>query len=321
MRFPPAPSGPAAHPPDAVLPRRPQRAAVNLSIDLLRSFVAIVDMGSISQATDRIFLTQSALSLQMKRLEDQLRQRLFDRQGRALKLTPAGEELAAQARRLLALNDDIVASLGIGGGTAPIRFGMVQDFAETVLPVLLPVFRTRQPEARLQLRIGGSAELGELFDRSRLEMALVYGRPPMPRLGSVTPMGVESMSWIGDPALAQEAVLPLVVLDEPCAFRSALLDTLERSERAYRIVLETPHLPGLTASLRAGFGLTCRTTAYAAFHDLPVPPCDLPSLPVIERALLCRDRLQPAAESLSVLLRQLSPQPSGNLVEDGAFDS
>jgi DNA-binding transcriptional LysR family regulator len=279
--------------------------ARNVPIDLLRSFVTIVDAGSMAQATETIFLTPSALSLQMKRLEDLLGQRVFRRQGRSLTLTAAGEELLGLARQLLGLNDRIFASLASASDPEPIQVGLVQDFADTILPGVLARFHDMHPRARLQLRVGGSAELMELFDRAKCDVVMCLGRPGDIRRGTSRLVREAPMAWIGREALAEIEELPLVLLEQPCAFRTALLETLEREGRSYRIILETPNLPGMRAALRAGLGITCRTRGFALSEDLPIPASGtLPALPDIDTVMLRRDLLGDAATDLADLLEE-----------------
>ena len=283
--------------------RRPRQMATNVPTELLRSFIAIVDAGSMAQATETILLSQSALSLQMKRLEDLLEQRLFHRSGRSLMLTGAGEELAVLARQMLGLNDRIVAALGRGDTAQPLQLGLVQDFADTVLPGVLRAFAVRYPATRLQLRVGGSAELLELFDRGKLDLALCLGRHGDLRRSTSTIIADVAMRWIGDPVLADAEELHLVLLDQPCAFRTALLEVLEEHRRPYRIVLETPTLPGLKAALRAGIGLTCRTAGYAKSERLAMPAArSLPALPRIDHVLHRRNPSTGATDTLAGLL-------------------
>ncbi len=285
--------------------RRPQRMATNVPTDLLRSFVAIVDTGSMAQATASILLTQSALSLQMKRLEDLLQQRVFRRHGRSLALTPAGEELVTLARQVLNLNDRIMASLGSVAEPEPIQLGLVQDFADTILPNVLAGFHDLHPRARIQLRVAGSAELVELFDRAKCDLVVGIGRTGDLRRGSSRILGEVQMAWVGDPALAGHEELPLVLLEQPCTFRTAALESLERQARGYRITLETPNLPGLRAGLRAGLGITCRTRDYARFEGLAMPPPDaLPPLPGTQVVMVRRDMLGDATADLAELLEQ-----------------
>ena len=278
--------------------------STNIPTDLLRSFVAIVEAGSMAQATGTVFLTQSALSLQMKRLEDLLRRRLFRRHGRSLVLTPSGEELVGLARQVLGLNDRIVEALGQAGDPEPLQLGLVQDFADTLLPGVLRQFHAAHHRARVQLRVGGSAELIELFDHGRLDIALCIGRHGEIRRGTSQVVREAAMSWIGEAALAEHEELPLVLLEQPCAFRTAALEALARAQRSYRIMLETPNLPGMRAAVRAGLGITCRTSDFARSERLPVPRSDrLPSLPGIDYVLLRRDVRREAGDVLAGLLK------------------
>ena len=149
--------------------------AVNLPTDLLRSFAAIVDSGSMLRATERVYLTQSALSLQMKRLEEILQIPLFRRDGRRLALTSAGETMLGFARDILSMNDRAVAALAGETLAGPARVGLVQDFAETLLTGVLSRFAKLNGETQLQVRVGGSAELLELLAADRIDVALCMG--------------------------------------------------------------------------------------------------------------------------------------------------
>nr|WP_306296536.1 LysR substrate-binding domain-containing protein [Acidomonas methanolica] len=279
--------------------------ARNVPTELLRSFVAIVEAGSMAQATETIFLTQSALSLQMKRLEDVLQQKLFRRDGRKLSLTGPGEELVAYARQLLALNDRIMHTLGQQTEAEPIAVGMVQDFADTILPDVLERFRLEHPRARLIVRVGGSAELLEMFDRSRLDLVLCLGQHGDRPGATSRVVGRDQMVWLGDSALAERDELPLALLEPPCRFRDSALRALSAAKRAYRIMLESPHLPAMRAGVRGGLGVSCRTRRFAAAERLPVmAPGVLPSLPEIEIILVERDGLTGPVGDLSALVAE-----------------
>ncbi|GBQ80380.1 LysR family transcriptional regulator [Acetobacter malorum DSM 14337] len=283
----------------------PQRMARNVPTELLRSFVAIVEAGSMAQATETIFLTQSALSLQMKRLEDVLQQKLFRRDGRKLVLTPAGEELVAYARQLLALNDRIMHKLGHVAEPEPITIGMVQDFADTILPDVLARFRLEHPRCRLTVRVGGSTELLEMFDRSRLDIVLCLGQHGDRPNSSWRIVGQDRMVWIGDPGVLDQSEIPLVLLEPPCRFREAALRTLAKARRDYRIVLETPHLPAMRAGVRSGLGASCRTRRFATSEGLSILPMGiLPEVPEIETILVQRNGLSEAAQDLAELLTE-----------------
>lgn len=287
------------------LTRPPRLMATNMPIDLLRSFIAIVEAGSLAQATETILLTQSALSLQMKRLEDVLQQKLFRRDGRKLSLTPAGEELVGHARQLLALNDRIVSALGQDFDPEPITLGLVQDFADTILTDVLSRFHFGHPRARIIIRVGGSVELLDMFDRSRLDLVLCLGQHGDRVGSSLKTVGHDRMVWLGQPDSADLEELPLVLLESPCRFRDTALHTLGESKRAYRIVLETPNLPALGAGVRGGLGVSCRTRRFATSEGLPLLPAGvLPPLPEVETVLVRRNGLSDTAHDLAELLEQ-----------------
>jgi DNA-binding transcriptional LysR family regulator len=254
--------------------------AVNLPTELLRSFAAIVDSGSMLRATERVFVTQSALSLQMKRLEETVQSPLFHRDGRRLTLTPAGQTLLTFAREILATNDRAVASLTGDALTGPARVGLVQDFAETLLTGVLSRFAQLNQETQLQVRVSDSAELLELLSSDRLDVVLCMGPEDDPAAVKTVPM-----IWLGLPSLAELEVLPLAVLEPPCRFRDAALAALAAAGRPYRIVLETPSLSALRAAVASDLCITCRTDVVL---KRPIDPVEAPSLPKLPRVSFVR---------------------------------
>ena len=230
---------------------------VNLPTELLRSFAAIVDAGSMLRATERVFVTQSALSLQMKRLEDLVQAAIFQREGRKLTLTPAGQSLLGHAREILDANDRAVLAMSGDVLAGPARIGFVQDFAETLLSGVLARFAQLNPETQVQVRVGGSAELLNLMQSGQLDVVLCMSAPDDPAAIRTAPM-----RWLGSDKLARQKIVPLAVLEQPCRFRDAALAALEQAGRPFRIVLETPSLAALRAAVESGLGITCRTTHF-----------------------------------------------------------
>jgi DNA-binding transcriptional LysR family regulator len=243
---------------------------VNLPTELLRSFAAIVDAGSMQRATERVFVTQSALSLQMKRLEDLVQTPLFSRDGRRLSLTPAGRSMLTHTREILAANDRAVLALNGDTMLGPARIGFVQDFAETLLSGVLAQFAKVDTETPIQVRVGNSAELLELLQSGQMDVLLCLGAPDDPAAIRTVPM-----TWLGDGDICQQEVLPLAVLERPCPFRDAALAALEKAGRPHRIVLKTPSLAALRAAVESGLGITCRTSHFmdkAIGLDNALPP-------------------------------------------------
>ena len=248
---------------------------VNLPTTLLRSFVAIVDTGSMLNAAEQVFVTQSALSLQIKRLEELVQQALFTREGRRLVLTPAGDVLLDYSRRVLALHDEAIAAVGAGHFAGPVRIGMVQDFADTLLTGLLARFAELHPDSQIYARVAGTAELLIMLERGQLDIVIGYAAGDDPSAVKIAPM-----EWYGNASLVDRAVIPLAVLEKPCRFREAAIASLDAAGRRWRIAIETPNLTTLRAAVEAGLGLTCRTHLF-----LPVSATlagtTLPNLPQV----------------------------------------
>lgn len=248
---------------------------VNLPTTLLRSFVAIVDTGSMLNAAEHVFVTQSALSLQIKRLEELVQQALFTREGRKLALTPMGEVLLDYARRVLNLHDEAIVAISSGQFSGPVRIGMVQDFAETLLSGLLARFAELHPDSQIYARVAGTAELLTMLERGQLDLIIGYAAGDDPNAVNVAPM-----TWYGNEDLAERNVVPLAVLEKPCRFREAAIASLDAARRPWRIAIETPNLSTLRAAVEAGLGLTCRTHLFLP-REASLTSEALPQLPKV----------------------------------------
>jgi DNA-binding transcriptional LysR family regulator len=248
---------------------------VNIPITALRSFVAIVNNGSMLSASEKVFVTQSALSLQIKRLEEIIQQPLFRRDGRKLTLTQTGESFLSYARRVLVIHDEGLTAIREREFTGPVRVGMVQDFADIMLTQLLGRFADLHPDVPIFARVGRTAELQTMLQRGLLDLAIGFGGPQHRDALCVSPM-----TWHGDDTLLDRPVLPLVVLETPCRFRDAAIARLDSVGRPWQIAVETPDLSTLYAAVRARLGVTCRTDMFTL--NLPVVPgANLPTLPEV----------------------------------------
>jgi DNA-binding transcriptional LysR family regulator len=270
---------------------------VNLPTNLLRSFVAIVDTGSMLNASEKVFVTQSALSLQIKRLEELLQQALFHRDGRRLTLTPAGDLMLDYSRKVLNLHDEAVAAVTAGHFAGPARIGMVQDFAEMLLSGLLARFSELHPDAQIYSRVAGTAEMLAQLDRRQLDIVLGFAAPNDPDAIAHAPM-----AWYGEAGLLDRDPIPLAVLETPCRFREAAVRALEDSGRAFRIAVETPNLTTLRAAVQAGLGITCRTHLF--LKDDPLEHPGLPALPRVSCILRTANALDGATLRLAELVRE-----------------
>lgn len=236
-----------------------QNRRVDLDIDLLRTLVTGVELGSFGRAAERLGRSQSAVSLQMRRLEEQVGRTLLRKEGRGLVPTEAGELLLSYARRLLALNDEAVGAVAESSVEGVVRVGVPQDLPEGWLAPVLARFSAAHPAVRLEVRIDRSRVLREQAGAGGLDLALLFSRDA-PDPGAERIAELEAR-WIGRPGtmFGAEETVPLVLLDGPCMFREPALAVLDAAGRPWRVALTSPSLAGVWAAASAGLGVTVRT--------------------------------------------------------------
>jgi DNA-binding transcriptional LysR family regulator len=255
-----------------------------LDLDLLRAFVTVAETESFTRAATRLGLTQPAISLQIRRLEDHLDRRLFDRNQGGVHLTVQGGDLLPQARRLLAVNDEIVAGLSETEVEGDVRFGAPEDIASTHLPTIIARFAERHPRVRLSVTCDFTANLMTALSQGRIDLALVKRRPA-PR-ASDERVFEERLVWLArDPGLFDARPVSLIVAPTPDAYRARALDALQTAGVGFREAFVSPSLAGQLAAVRAGLGVAI-VPATLAPRDLVVAGSLLPEPEPVEIALL-----------------------------------
>jgi len=279
-------------------------------LDVLRTFVAGVELGSFAKAADRLGRSTSAVSAQLKKLESQVGSAVLVKSGRGLILSAAGESLLSHARRLLELNDEIFSSLQGARIEGTVRIGLQDDFAEHLLSDVLRRFSRVHPRVSLEVSIARNAELLAMIENDRLDLALAW------ETASSTPhatrLGETRMHWIGSrelpaPSPADNLPLPLVVFDTPCILRSAATKALDQAHIPWRVALTSPSVSGIWAAVSAGLGVTLRTR-------IGLPPQlavieSLPPLPMLGYVL------HQAVAAPTTAVRQLSELIQASLAE------
>lgn len=230
----------------------------NLDLDTLRTFAVAHDLGGLAQAAERLGRTPSAISLQMKRLQEELGTAVFRKRGRGLALTEAGEVALVYARRMLALNDELVETMQGAHVAGHIRVGCTVDFA-TILPSVLSRFAALYPRMQVELRMEGNAALAEAVEGAQIDVAVVIGHAERAAARTV---GELDVVWIASEGFAppHDQPLPLAVLGPQCIFRRRLMEHLEGAAVASRIAAHGAGLEGLWAALLGGLGVTARTS-------------------------------------------------------------
>jgi DNA-binding transcriptional LysR family regulator len=273
-----------------------------LDPDLLRTFLAFVDGGTLAKAAATVGRSPSAVTAQMQRLEEIVGEPLLAQQGRGRGLTLAGEELVGHARRILATHREAWLALKGARADGRVVIGTTQDFADSGLPELLRDFARTHPRVRLELRVGRTAELVQAFSEDTLDIAITMRRQP---LGEEVGVIVEPMAWlIAEQGLAaRQEELPLALLDPPCGFRETAVAALDAASRAYRVAATSASLAGLRAAVEAGIALTLRTGRWAhsgiveAGQDM-----GLPAVPTAEFAIRLRSGAGRSSADLADLL-------------------
>ncbi|RKG58082.1 LysR family transcriptional regulator [Corallococcus sp. AB011P] len=233
---------------------------INLDMDVLRTFVTAFELGSFARAAARVGRSPSAVSSQLRKLEEQVGRALVERSGRGLVLTEAGEVLLGHARRILELNDQTVASLRGSELEGEVRLGLPQDFAETWLPRVLSTFARAHPAVRIEVRTERNAHLVNHVMTGKLDLALAWSsgaRGCSERVAELPLVWIGPPDWQGTGSRGQP--LPLIAFEAPCIFREACTTALDRKGLAWRIAFASPSLAGLWAAAEAGLGVTLRT--------------------------------------------------------------
>ena len=256
-----------------------------LDLALLRSFVSVIDCGSIQLAAARVGRSQSAVSMQIKRLEQDVGRPLFQREGRNLRPNPAGEDLLLHARRLLRLSDEALASLRRPEAAGVVRLGMPEDYAAWVLAPSLARFAREFPLAEIELTFDSSPSLLRLLKAGRLHLALVTREPRQPfavlrRERFVWAAAPDHGAWLRDP-------LPVALFEAGDIARRLAIEALQGADRPYRVVCSTQSLLGLTAVAQAGLAVvglveSCLPPGLVRLGEAE----GLPPLPILDLSLV-----------------------------------
>lgn len=226
-----------------------------LDLDVLRTFVAIAETGSFSAAANAVFRTPSAVSMQIKKLEDILGRSVFSRDARSVALTADGEMLLGYARRLLAINREAVSKFIVPEIVGVVRLGAPDDFGERVLPYVLKRFAVTHPAIAVDVVIDQSTQLRRRMDDRSLDITLLTNSTGA--AGGAETLLTEPIVWAGAKggcAHLREP-LPISVWEEGCAWRGGALDALGREGRNYRVAYMSAHTAGQRAAIMSDLAI------------------------------------------------------------------
>ncbi len=230
------------------------RGGAGLELDLLRTLVAIADTGSFSRAARGVFRTPSAVSMQMKKLEEQVARPLFAKDGRSVILTPDGEALVSYGRRILKLADEALQRFRAPQIQGTIRLGMPDDYASQYLPKILARFAASHPDVEVDISCQSSSELLNRLDHNTIDIALVSA-------GHGQPAGMtvhrEPLVWAGlrHGCAHEKSPLPLALSHVGCCWRRQALSALDREGIPYRIAYSSQHYVGQLVAVMGGLAI------------------------------------------------------------------
>lgn len=241
----------------------------------LRTLVAVFDEGSFSAAGIRVGRTQSAVSLQIAKLEDRLQTRLFDRTSRSVKPTPAGETLIAYARQILGLADEAALAVSAPDEPNPLRVGFAEYLVPQHLHTLLARFRRAHPNCDLSLVLGSGAGLLDSLENGNLD--LVFAGP---EADWGDELWQEQLVWTGTPNLTKSRDEPveLVLMHPPCSYRQIAFDVLSRNDTRWKISIDANSVHAVQSAIRAGLGISVLPRS-AVLDDMMILTDMMPALP------------------------------------------
>lgn len=241
----------------------------NLDLTALRSFVAVADTGGVTKAAAVLNLTQSAVSMQLKRLEENLDQSLLDRAGRGIALTTAGEQLLSYGRKLLALNDEVYSRMTDSAYEGDLILGVPHDIVYPAIPPVLQMFAAENPRMRVQLISSGTKRLVEMFNEGKCDLMLTTERDVMPGGETLTE---KPLIWYGAPDGKAWHKRPLPLASEPqCMFRRPMQTALDAAGIPWAMAVDSDSSRTVEATVSADIAIIAQLQGTAVPQLEPVP--------------------------------------------------
>jgi len=276
-----------------------------LDIDQLRTFVAIADTGSFTRAAEIVHKTQSAVSMQMKRLEDRVGRAIFERDGRLSKLTDEGERLLDYARRIVRLNAECMASFNEHELTGRVRLGLPDDYADRYLPEILARFSRSNPKAEVTVMCEPTHNLIERVQHGDLDLAIITH---VDRRGPSEIVRIEQLLWVtsGRHGVHEESPIPLALGRPNCDWRHYATAALESADRAFRIAYVSWNSTAVGAAVLSGLAVSVLPESAVRPGMRILGPSDgFPALPSCKIGLIrARGEENPLADALGFHIKQ-----------------
>lgn len=259
----------------------------NIDPMLLETFVAIAETGSFAVAAEKVGRTRSAVSMQMKRLEDQFAESpIFTYSGRRKQLSATGEVLLSHARNILALNDTLWRSMAASNSPGLIRLGAPDDYVYSLLPDILDRYAKVFPHIQVEVTCEPSEGLSQLIMLDKLDLAVVTRRPSDNVSETIR---VEPIVWVTAKGkqFSPEDALPLAMFQAGCVARAKTIEACVKAGREYRVAYSSASIAGLLSPVRAGLAAAAIARCSVP-DDLEIAPAsaNMPEVEGIDIALM-----------------------------------
>lgn len=250
----------------------------NLDPHLLRAFLSVADIGTVNGAAGALHRTQAAVSMQIRRLEDEVGAPLFERSAKGLALTAEGLLLLPYAREILTLNDEARQRIGGQRMEGRVKLGVVEDFAATRLIDILKAFRDLNPRVQIDFIVAGNRRLATLFEQDKLDLLICDTSEVVRKPLLVWP---EQLLWTvrADVGVSADTPLPVILFEEACPWRTRAIEALSDRNVRWHVVCEASTLVAMATAVQVGLGVGpmmaatmppgCRSLDQA--RDFPAP--------------------------------------------------
>ncbi len=286
--------------------RRVPMSVRNLDIGQLRTFIAVAERESFTDAAERVFRTQAAVTQQMQRLEQLVGCALFERVGRRKRLTMEGLRFLDYARRIVMLNDEAYRIITTEEVHQPVKIGACADAVDTLLPAYLEICAEHYSNLSIDILVGRTRWLGSALGKGEIDLMVdIAAHADFEQLVLRT----SPVAWIAGLRYRHQAgrSVPLILMQNACPFKNSMVQALTDAGIAWHCAFQTSTLAGVRAALRAGLGITARTVEMLA-PDVRVldPQLDLPHLPPMQFHLYWRN--EALSESATKVLHLIAPR-------------
>jgi DNA-binding transcriptional LysR family regulator len=276
-----------------------------LELDILRTFVAIAETGSFSTAASVVYRTPSAVSMQIKKLEELLGRAVFTRDARSVTLTADGSMLLTYARRLLALNREAVSQFIAPDISGVVRFGSPDDVGERILPSVLKRFAKTHPSISVDVVIDQSTSLIKRFEEKRLDITLLTCQKDKLPAGAEVVLR-EELVWAGARGGTAHlcSPLPVSLWEEGCAWRAGAVEGLHTIGREYRIAYMSAHTAGQRAAIQSDLAIAPLPKSFVGEDMVVLGEEDgLPSIGCYDLAMLVGNDAEPPVRTVADHIR------------------